>query len=256
MPLTFVSAATTSGTCGGGSTNAIVSCSLPSLQAGSTATVTVVVTPTPVSSGNTGSGSQATFNGGTAQVSGQGNIVLAQTSVPAQMSDFGLVVNPPNGSVTVAGDTASYQVQLTPHPIYPSSINLSCTGLPTAAACNFTNASMTLQGPASSTLNITTTARPVVTPAASLWIRHFYALWLAVPGLTLLGVGSSSKRRRCILGTTMFCLLFAMLLLQPACSSSISQTPVSGTPPGNYTITVSATSGTDTKSQTVTLQVP
>jgi hypothetical protein len=189
---------------------------------------------------------------------GQGNIVLAQTSVPAQMSDFSVAISPPNFSVPVAGSTASYSVQLTPHPIYPSSINLSCTGLPTAAACNFTSASMTLQspGPATSTLNITTTARPVVTPAASLWIRHFYAIWLVVPGLTLLGVGSSSKSRRRMVGIMMFCLLFAMLLLQPACSSSSSQTPVSGTPPGNYTVTVSATSGTDTKSQTVTLTVP
>ena len=253
VPLTFVSAATTAGSCGGGSTNAVVSCSLTSLQAGSTATVTVVVTPTPNSSGD-----QATFNGGTAQVMGQGNIVLAQTSVPAQMSDFSVAISPPNFSVPVAGSTASYSVQLTPHPIYPSSINLSCTGLPTAAACNFTSASMTLQspGPATSTLNITTTARPVVTPAASLWIRHFYAIWLVVPGLTLLGVGSSSKSRRRMVGIMMFCLLFAMLLLQPACSSSSSQTPVSGTPPGNYTVTVSATSGTDTKSQTVTLTVP
>ena len=31
----------------------------------------------------------------------------------------------------------------------------------------------------------------------------------------------------------MFCLLFALLLLQPACSSSSSQTPVSGTPAGD-----------------------
>ena len=39
VPLTFVSASTTAGTCGGGgSTNPIVSCSLPSLQSGSTAT--------------------------------------------------------------------------------------------------------------------------------------------------------------------------------------------------------------------------
>jgi len=256
VPLTFVSAATTAGSCGGGSTDAVVSCSLPSLQAGSTATVTVVVTPTPVGIGNTGA--TATFNGGTAQVSGQGNIVLAQTSVPAQMSDFSLFVDPSNVSVPVAGSTASYNVKLIPAGIYASSINLSCTGLPTAAACNFTSASVTLQGngPATSTLNITTTARPVVTPAASLWIRHFYGIWLAVPGLTLLGVGSSSKQRRRMLGVTMFCLLFAMLLLQPACSSSSSQTPVSGTPPGIYTITVSATSGSDTKSRAVTLTVP
>ena len=256
VPLTFVSAATTAGSCGGGSTNGVVSCSLTSLNAGSTATVTVVVTPTPIGIGNTGA--TATFNGGTAQVSGQGNIVLAQTSVPAQMSDFSLFVDPSNFSLPVAGSTASYNVKLTPAGIYASNINLSCTGLPTAAACNFTSASMTLQGngPGTSTLNITTTARPVVTPAASLWIRHFYAIWLAVPGLTLLGVGSSNQRRRRILGITMFCLLFALLLLQPACSSSSSQTPVSGTPPGIYTITVSATSGSDTKSTSVVMQVP
>jgi uncharacterized membrane protein len=47
-----------------------------------------------------------------------------------------------------------------------------------------------------------------------------------------------------------------MLLLLPACSSKATQAPVSGTPPGNYTITVTATSGSDTKSQTISLSVP
>jgi uncharacterized repeat protein (TIGR01451 family) len=248
--LTFISASTTSGSCGGGSTNAIVSCSLPSLQSGSTATITVVVTPT-ASSG----GSQKTFNGGTAQVMGQGNIVLAQTSVPANMSDFTMQVSPPNGSVPLAGDTAVYQVQLMPQPIYAHAVSLGCTGLPPGAACNFTTQSVTLLGPGSSTLNITTTARPVVTPAASLLTRHFYAMWLAVPGLALLGVGGGRRRRR-ILGILLFCALFALLLLQPACSSTPTQPPVSGTPPGTYNITVNATSGTDTKSQTITLFVP
>jgi ABC-type glycerol-3-phosphate transport system substrate-binding protein len=55
------------------------------------------------------------------------------------------------------------------------------------------------------------------------------------------------------------CATFALLLLLPACSSKTTQAPVSGTPPGNYTITVSASSGSppgDTKSQTITLSVP
>jgi uncharacterized repeat protein (TIGR01451 family) len=252
VPLTFVSAGTTSGNCGGGSTNAVVSCSLPSLQSGSTASVTVVVTPTPNSSGD-----QATFNGGTAQVMGQGNIVLAQTSVPAQMSDFTMQVTPPSNSVSVAGETAQYSVNLTPNPIYVSAISLACSGLPTGAACNFTTTPVTLQGAGSSILSITTTARPIITPAASLLTRHFYAIWLALPGLTLLGVGvGSERRRRCILGLLMFCALFALLMLQPACSGTKTQPPVSGTPPGNYTITVTATAGTDTKSGTVTLLVP
>ena len=252
LPLTFVSASTTAGTCGGGSTNAIVSCSLPSLQSGSTATITIVVTPTPSSSGG-----QASFNGGTVQVSGPGNIVLAQTSVPAQMSDFSLTVTPSNGSVAAAGATATYQVQLNPLPVYTFPIALACTGLPAGSSCNFTTNPVTLLGPGSSTLNIPTTARPVVTPAASLLTRHFYAMWLTIPGLSLLVVGvRGDRRRKRITGMVSLCVLFVLLLLLPACSKSTTQTPVSGTPPGNYTITVSASSGSDTKSQTITLSVP
>jgi len=251
VQLGYISANVSGGTCGGGSTNVNVSCSLPPLQAGLTATVTIVVTPTANSSG-----SQATFNGGTVQVTGPGNIVLAQTSVPAQMSDFTVAVSPSNGSVQAAGDTATYQVQLTPHPIYATSVALQCTGLPPGAACNFTNPSVTLQGPGSSTLYITTTARPIVTPAASLLTRHFYAIWLAVPGLTLLGVGAGSRRRRRILGMLMVCALFGLVLLQPACSTTNQPVPVSGTPAGVYYITVSATSGSDTKSSLISLAVP
>lgn len=251
VPLTFVSASTSAGTCGGVSTNAIVSCSLPSLESGSTATITIVVTPTPNSAGT-----EATFNGGSVQAMGPGNIVLAQTSVPAQMSDFSISVGPSNQTVN-AGSTAFYQVQLAPHPVYSSNISLACSGLPTATACNFSNSSVTLQGgPGSSTLSLTTTVRPVVTPAASLFTRQFYAIWLAVPGLTLLGAGFGSERRRRLLVTTVFLsALFALLWLQPACSSSKTQTPVSGTPAGTYTVTVTATAGSDTKSSNITLTV-
>jgi uncharacterized repeat protein (TIGR01451 family) len=252
VPLTFVSASTSAGTCGGGSTNAIVSCSLPSLQAGSTASITIVVAPTPNSSGTSGS-----FNGGSVQVTGAGNIVLAQTSVPAQMSDFSLLVTPTNGSVPVAGDTASYQIQLTPHPVYGTNIALACTGLPSASACTFTSNPVSLVGPGSSTLNITTTARPVTTPVGSLLTRHFYAIWLLVPGLSFLGFGmGGNRRRKRIAGLLSLCVMFALLLPLPACSGQTTQAPVSGTPPGNSTITVSATSGSDTKSQTITLYVP
>ena len=252
VPLNFVSASTSAGTCGGGgTTNPTVSCSLPSLQSGSTATITIVVSPTPNSSG-----SQSSFNGGSVQVTGPGNIVLAQTSVPAQMSDFSLAVTPSNGSVQVAGDTAVYQVQLTPHPVYATNISLACTGLPSASACNFTSSPVTLVGPGSSTLNITTTARPLTT-TASLLRRHLYAIWLMVPGMVLLcfGFGGDGRRRR-IFGVLSLCVTFALLLLLPACSGQTTQAPVSGTPPGNYTITVTATSGSDTKSQTITLTVP
>jgi len=251
VPLNFVSASASAGTCGGGSTNTNVSCSLPTLQSGATATVTIVLTPTPYSNGI-----QAAFNGGSVQVMGTGNNVLARTQVPAEMDDYTMATNPANQSVP-AGQTAQYQVVLTPHPIYSSKPTLSCTGLPTGAACNFTNSPVYMgQGPGSSTLNLTTTARPIIPPVTSLWTRHFYAMWLALPGLTLLGVGAgSNRRRRRILGILLFCTLFALLLLQPACSSSNTQLPVSGTPAGQYKVTVTAASGSDTKSGVITLNV-
>jgi hypothetical protein len=53
----------------------------------------------------------------------------------------------------------------------------------------------------------------------------------------------------------LFCTLFALLLLLPACSSSNTQLPVSGTPAGQYKVTVTAASGSDTKSGVITLNV-
>ena len=251
VPLTFNSASVSSGTCGGASTNAIVSCSLPSLQAGSTATVTIVVTPTGSATGNS-----QPFNGGAVQVMAPGNIVLTGTSVQATMSDFSMSVSPLTQSVAQAGLTANYTVALSPHPLYASSITVSCSNLPTGASCRATpSSSITLQGASGSSvgLAVTTTARPVTTGAAKFFHRSFYALWLAFPGLLLLG---ANPRRRRIAGILTLCALFSMLLLVPACSKSTTQAPVSGTPAGTYTITVTAASGTDSKSATVSLSVP
>ena len=254
VPLTFVSAATTAGTCGGVSTNAVISCTIPSLQAGSTATVTVVVIPNPNPNGI----SPESFNGGSVQVVGSQNQLLAQTLVPATMSDFSMAVSPLNQSVPVAGDSAAYQIQLTPHPLFNASISLSCANLPTATACAFTpQTSVTLQNTsgATATLTITTTARPIAT--VSLFTRHFYALWFVFPGLTLVVAGFGGNRRRRIAGLLLLCQVFLLLLFLPACSHTQAQAPVSGTPAGSFTIIVTATSGTgNSKSQNIGLSVP
>jgi uncharacterized repeat protein (TIGR01451 family) len=263
VPLTFVSASISSGTCtGASSTGGGVSCGPISLQSGSTATVTIVVTPTPTITNITNSqtctnSAGATFNGGTVQAIGPGNIVYTQTSVPGLMSDYCMSVSPNNQSVAAAGDTAQYTVQLTPVPIYQSSIALSCSNLPTGASCNFSNSPATLVSTSgvTSILSVTTTARPIVTPTASLFRGQFYAVWLAIPGFVFLGIGFRGRRRR-ILGMCMLCAVFALLLLVPACSHTTTQPPVSGTPAGNYTITVTSTSGSDVKSQTISLTVP
>lgn len=256
LPVTFNSASTSNGTCGGVSASSIVSCTLPSLQSGSTATVTIVITPT----ANT-TGSQATFNGGTVQVMSSGNIVLAQTAVPAVMSDFTMSVSPTNNSVPVAGETATYQVQLTPHPLYTSSISVSCSNLPVQVGCSVSpSGSITVESAsgATATVSLTTTARPTPNPTTGqLFLRRYYAVWLGIPGLSFLMVSiGDGRRRRRILGILMLCTMFALILLIPACSQTNQQAPAAGTPPGNYTIVVTATSGSDSKSQTIVLVVP
>jgi hypothetical protein len=179
VPLTNVTASVSGGVCGAASSNSIVSCSLPSLQSGSTVTVTITATP----KGNT-NGAQSTFNGGTVQAIALGNIVLAETSVPASMSDFSMSVSPFSYSVPNAGSSAFYQVSLAPHPLYTSAITLSCSGLPTGAACSFSpSSSITVQSTSGATanMNISTTARPVTTGGLNRFARSWYAAWLALP---------------------------------------------------------------------------
>ena len=114
-----------------------------------------------------------------------------------------------------------------------------------------------LNGPATSTLNLTTTARPVTTVRANSSAGRFYAIWLTAPGLALLGLGvGSDRRRRRMMGMLLLCLLFALLLLQPACSHTTTPPVVSGTPAGTYTITLTGTAGGDAKSTTFVLTVP
>jgi uncharacterized repeat protein (TIGR01451 family) len=251
VPVSFVSASTSSGSCGGVTTGSVVSCSLAQLQSGSTATVTIVITPS-----GSASGGQATFNGGTVQLIGQGNIVYAQTFVPATLSDYTMTVGPPNQSVPVAGDPAVYTVQLTPNPLYTQPVTLSCSGQPANSTCRFNPSPVTMQGTSgsSSTFTINTTPRPIVTTAN--FHGYFYAIGLIIPGMVVMfGMGGSSRRKRAA-GMLMLCLLMSLVLFIPACSHSTTQTPASGTPAGTYNVIVTATSGSDSKSQTVSITVP
>jgi uncharacterized repeat protein (TIGR01451 family) len=252
LPLNFVSALASSGTCSGGSASTSVVCTIPSLASAATATVTIVLTPLATATGN-----QQTFTGGTVSVTSSNNITPSQTSVSAQMSDFTMSTSPSSFSVPAAGNPATYFVQLTPHPLYTTSVQLSCVGNPAGSACTFSPTSVTLNGgPQQATLSISTTARPIVTPAAFLLTPNFYAMGVVIPILGWLALGSGSRRRRRIAGMLMLCAVFVCLMMLPACSHQNVQPPVSGTPAGNYTITVSATAGSDTKTSSVQLTVP
>ena len=246
--VTLTSATAASGSCSGPVSNNVV-CTIPTLQAGSTSAVILTVTPT----------GACTACSATAQVIKVNNANTNITAQPApfQAGAFSMAVSPSSQTVA-AGAVARYTVQVSPQPAFGSNVSLTCSGAPTGASCNFTSSSVSLlNGPQSATLNLTTTPQPVTTVASTAWHSPLYALWLMVPGMSLLGIGVGSKRlRRRWLGFLILSLFFALVLLQPSCSGAAKTPPqVSGTPTGTYSMTITATSGSLTRSAPFQLTV-
>jgi uncharacterized repeat protein (TIGR01451 family) len=252
--MTFASATAGSGTCSPPSGNTAV-CTIPALQSGSTSAVVFTVTP-----GSTGNYSvTATVTSSNNTSSNQPDSATASFTA----GGFKMSVNPPARNV-IAGSLATYNVQLNPNTVFGSTVSFTCGAVPAATICNFTPSnSVTLtNGAQSVTMNLQTTPQPVNTASAALGSRRF-ALWLMIPGMAVLW-GASGKRaaRRGVrgmisrlLGVLTLCTLFALVLLQPSCSSAKTPATVGGTPTGTYTLTVTATSGSFSQTQSFSLTV-
>jgi hypothetical protein len=155
-------------------------------------------------------------------------------------------------SPVTAGNIATTTVTVAPLGSYSGTVTLSClsvtpvvTGAP---VCTFnpTSVNVTSGIPPTSTLTITTfgTTGTKTTKLSS--PRLFYSLWLALPGLAIIGMGATRRRGRKLLGIFMLVAIASALLLLPACGSSTTNTAASQnqiTPTNTYTFTLS---GSDT----------
>jgi Beta-propeller repeat/Domain of unknown function DUF11 len=266
---------TTSGACAiSGTGNAeIETCTLGTLTLNSTATIVATLTPTLNSSGAvpptlTMQGRVAAGNNAIDPFPGNNT----RNSGPIYVDYFDLAVSPSTQTV-VAGKSASYTLTVTPHssaptgsPQFPADITPKCTPpttpIPlTGTSCTFTPTPILPipagTGSATSALVITTTA-PVLTAAIWKGPMLWYAMWLPISGLALLGSGSS-RRRRWISGMALVVLLSGLALFA-ACGKKSTAAATTGTQPGTYAIQIAATSGTfttppTTSPLTVTLTV-
>lgn len=254
---TFNSASASPGTCTNTVVNLTVQCVVGPLNAGQTATVTVKVNPTAPNPPST-----QTFH-----LVDSAQVLLGtfpSITATADVNDFSLSISPASPPPVVAGAPASMTVTVTPTNNFPESVSLACSsGLPTGATCSFPNgSSMTSlsSGAQSRQLVINTTAR--VTTPATFWRRGrtFYAACLPVLGFALLGMGIGGKRRpRRALLAMLLAGCFSLILFQSACGSSSTGSTTTGTPAGDYLVTITATSGAApvqaVRSQQVTLSV-
>jgi Domain of unknown function DUF11/Beta-propeller repeat len=228
----------------------IVTCTVGTINGGLAATVSVIVTPTQAGS---------LSDGGRVTVFGTDKIFTPNPPpAVATVNDFSIAVSPAAATVT-AGIPASYTVTVTPSGNIPETVTVSAAGAPSGGTATFPNgASFTnlSSGPQSRQLVVNTTAR--VTTPASLFPtgRPLYAALFPVAGLAILrvGIGGKSRRRR-VLITILLAGFFSLVIFQAGCSSSSSTSTTTGTPAGIYNLTVTATSGTATRTQQIVLVV-
>ena len=171
---------------------------------------------------------------------------LAITLKPPTYTIDGGTASP--SSIT-AGSSTTATVTVNPQPGYTGTIQLSCSISPTittsaaatAPTCSLspTSVQVTVGETSPPTTTLTFTSAKAAGAAVQLPRNIFYALWLPVPGLALIGVGlrSRTSRRKHVLGFLLLGLLLTGLIAAPACVSTTHLGNV-GTPPGQYTVSV------------------
>ncbi|MEO7030473.1 MAG: Ig-like domain repeat protein [Acidobacteriaceae bacterium] len=193
----------------------------------------------------------ATYSGDATYAS-SGSILTAITGGPA--TQFTLAVDP--SSITLQ-TTQHGTVNVTVASVkgFTDTLEFGCLGLPFAATCTFSNSQMTVPPDGTQTLQLTIdTGNPLGAGASASNAHSPGVLFCFVPG-ALLGGFLLRRRKRGLPMLAVVALVLGMGTLLSA--TGCSGLHISGTPPGTYSFTVSAT-GAHTGasvSQTMTLTV-
>jgi hypothetical protein len=193
--------------------------------------------------------------------------------------DYSVGVTPgsPQSVVVTAGQTATYNLQASPIGGFTGAVTLACTGVPASATCSISQPSVNIAGTSSVgfTVSVATTAASASwvgplfrgTPSGNSQdfgrkILLFPLLALGLPAILVMIAGASCARRpsRIHALAAIPALCVAVLLILAGCgggSGGGAQTTSStvGTPSGIYTLTVSGSVQSVTRTVQLTLDV-
>lgn len=249
----------------------------------SPASVTPPGSATAVVSSLTSTGATATPGAYTITVTGTGSSIThtasQDVSVLSVTAQFTITVsNVVAPSSVPAGSGAQATISVNPISGYTGTVTLSCSSINPVVlvppVCTFDYPSgpgLQITGvPATVNLTINTTG-PTTPHSAVSVVRGWWALWLPLPVLGLIVLGSAATGKHRGMATSLLSLLVVAgsFLLLPACGNSSNTTTTSNNPNGNtpsntYTFTltgvdqngnISSNTGTNNSAATVSLTV-
>lgn len=180
------------------------------------------------------------------------------------IQDFTIgTVTPPNQPVS-SRKSASYNFSVIPvGTVFAGTVTLSCTITPALSGCSFTPSVVTPSSSAAAVVMSVTASTSSSSILVLPWPRSvIYAMWLALPGLVLMGSWRHSRKR--LPWLTSLSALFLLGLSLTSCGGGGSNggggsggsSGQQGSLAGTYTITVTGTSGNLThQADSVTLTV-
>jgi hypothetical protein len=205
-----------------------------------------------------------------------------QTPSLSGNGDAPFAVLPASGGSTTAtvnaGQTAQYNLQVTPSASFSGSVTLQCSGAPTAAVCTASPSPLqvTAGTPAPFAVSVTTTSRgnsqfpaPLAGPGRWDSLRFLPQPWLLLAALVALllffrgaRTNSEAGRRSAYSRAALVTALWGILFVS-GCGGGSTMTlpppppppPPPGTPAGTYQLMVTATSGNTTQILDLTMKV-
>lgn len=180
-------------------------------------------------------------------------------SVAVGPLDFSLAVQGPGSQIVASGSSATYQLAVTPlYGSYAAQVNFAASGLPAGAIVSFSPASIPANG-GPQNVTVTVAIPATTTTAAShapMTGRHLLPVAFAVLLLPMAGAGRVRRSGR-HLGRLLCLCLFALcgvaaLGAMTGCGVLVSP---AGPPLQNYTVTVTAATGSLQHTADLTVQV-